>query len=70
MNDWTPKDFSMPLDFLGAGEYEATICADGINAERNANDYSIKVVTVKKGDQLPIHLASGGGYVAHIKPKK
>ena len=69
MNDWTSKDFSIPLNFLEAGEYEITIAADGINAERNANDYSIKVAAVKKGDTLPIHLASGGGYIARIKRK-
>jgi alpha-glucosidase len=70
MNDWTAKDFSIALDFLGEGEYEAMICEDGINAERNANDYRITNISVKKGDRLPIHLASGGGYVARISRKK
>ena len=69
MNDWTPKDFSIPLDFLGEGNYEITVAADGINAERNANDYKMAVASVKKGDRLSIHLASGGGYVARIKRK-
>ena len=69
MNDWTEKDFSIPLDFLEEGEYEITVAADGINAERNANDYKMTVTSVKKGDRMSIHLASGGGYIARIKRK-
>lgn len=69
MNDWTAKDFAISLYFLGAGEYEITVAADGINAQRNANDYHITIASVKKGDHLPIHLAPGGGYIARIKRK-
>jgi alpha-glucosidase len=69
MNDWNTKDFSISLDFLAEGEYEITTAADGINAERNANDYRITTASIKKGDRLAIHLASGGGFVARIKKK-
>jgi alpha-glucosidase len=70
MNDWDPKDFTLSLDFLEAGEYEITIAKDGINAERNPHDYKIITANIKKGAQLSIHLAPGGGYLAHVKKIK
>lgn len=70
MNDWTPKDFTLSLDFLEAGEYEVTIAEDGINAERNPHDYRIVTINVRKGSCLHVHLAPGGGYLAHIKKVK
>ncbi len=70
INDWTEKDFEINLDFLEKGQYQTTICADGINANRNAQDYKITKKLVKKGDKLKIHLASGGGYLASFKKLK
>lgn len=70
MNDWTPKDFTLSLDFLEDGEYKITIAEDGINAARNPHDYKIITTNIKKGAQLSIHLAPGGGYLAHIKKIK
>ncbi len=66
MNDWTPKDFSLPLDFLGEGSFTAEICADGINADRNAKDYQLYKKVVTKGEVLKLHLAPGGGWVARL----
>jgi alpha-glucosidase len=69
MNNWTKKELSLPLNFLGEGEYEAEICEDGINADRNASDYKMKNFTVTKADTLIIPLAPGGGYVARLRKK-
>ncbi len=69
MNDWTPKDFSLPLDFLGEGIFIADICADGVNADRNAKDYRMFRQEVKKGEVLKVHLAPGGGWVARLAVK-
>jgi N-methylhydantoinase B/oxoprolinase/acetone carboxylase alpha subunit len=35
--------------------------------DRNAKDYQLETVRVKKGDQVRIKMAPGGGYVAIIK---
>lgn len=69
MNDWTPLDFTFPADFLGEGEYEMQVAADGINAERNPHDYALKTVEITAKSPLTIHLAPGGGYVARITKK-
>jgi alpha-glucosidase len=70
INDWSEKNFEIKLDFLENGKYEAIICADGINANRNAQDYKITKKLVKKGDKLFIHLASGGGYLVWFRRVK
>ncbi|WP_337042707.1 glycoside hydrolase family 97 protein [Emticicia sp. 17c] len=69
MTDATPRDLSVPLDFLEAGTYIATVCQDGVNADRYAADYRISTQTVTKKDVLPVHLAPGGGYVVKLVKK-
>ena len=46
MTDWTPRDCTIDLSFLGEGSYEAEIFSDGINADREATDYKKEVRTV------------------------
>ena len=67
MCDWTPRDLDIMFDFLYDGNYKATICKDGINADRYAADYVLqKDVTVKKNDVIKIHLAPGGGFLIRL----
>jgi alpha-glucosidase len=66
MTDWTPREFSIHLDFLKGGDYEAEIFKDGINADRVGNDYKKHVVQVTHKDTLKIKMAPGGGWVARI----
>jgi alpha-glucosidase len=67
MTDWWPRDIKIKLDFLDNGNYSATICKDGINADRYAADYDLKKnVPIKKGEELNIHLAPGGGFLLRI----
>lgn len=64
INDWTPYETEVKLDFLPVGKiYRATICADGVNAHRFGSDYTLRESTVKAGDTMPIKLAPGGGWV-------
>lgn len=58
---WSPRDITIKLDFLPAGEYTATVCKDGVNADRYASDYLLEQVRVNQNTQLPIHMAPGGG---------
>lgn len=61
MANWTSRDLSVPLTFLGPGKWNAKIFADGPSAGLNAKDLSIQTKQVTAGDVLPLHLASGGG---------
>ena len=61
MTNWTSRDLTVPLKFLGPGKWNAKIFADGPDANQNAKDLSIQSKQVTADDTLPLHLASGGG---------
>lgn len=61
ITDWTPRDLQLDLSFMGPGNQVVELFADGINADRNARDYTKKKVTLTDG-KLNIHLAPGGGF--------
>jgi alpha-glucosidase len=66
MTNWTPRELTIDLSFLGCGEYKAEIFKDGINANRDATDYKKELITVKSSDKLNVKLMNGGGWVARI----
>ena len=66
MTDWTPRELEIDFGFLGAGEYQAEVYADGVNAARYASDYTKSSLAVKAGDRLKIKLAPGGGWAARL----
>ncbi len=66
MTDWQPRDLTVPLNMLGEGTYNMEIFADGINADRDATDYTKTQRTVSRQDGLHIQLAPGGGWAAII----
>jgi alpha-glucosidase len=61
MTNGDPRDLEIPLSFLGAGEFEAQIFADGADADKVATSVALSKKHVKAGDKLAIHLAPGGG---------
>ncbi len=69
MTDWDSREFTIPLDFLEDGEYEAEIFSDGMNADRHGNDYQKHAAQITHRDTLKIKMAPGGGWVARIRPK-
>lgn len=69
LTDWPARDFQLKLDFLEEGSYTATLCKDGINAEKYAADYSISTFDVNKKTVLPVHLAPGGGFLLKLEKK-
>jgi alpha-glucosidase len=69
MNDLTPRELTVSLDFLDQQNYEAVICEDGVNAERHASDYRLYAKELKKNDAIQIKMAPGGGYVIRLKQK-
>jgi alpha-glucosidase len=62
MTDWTARDLTINLDFLGDGQFTADIFADGVNAMKEATDYKHTKQAATCQDQLKIHLSSGGGW--------
>ncbi len=67
MTDWTERDIYLNFNFLSEGTYKATICKDGINADRYAADYVIEEdLNVKRGDEIKIHIAPGGGFLIRL----
>jgi alpha-glucosidase len=69
MTDWTARDLKIEFSFLGEGNYAVDLWQDGVNADRNANDFAKKLITVTRKTNRTIHLAPGGGWVARIKPQ-
>ena len=69
LTDWSTRDFQLKLDFLSEGNYTATICKDGINADKYAADYNITSFDVNKQTIVPIHFAPGGGFLLKLMKK-
>lgn len=69
LTDWTARDFDLRLDFLGDGKYTATLCKDGINAEKYPADYTIESFNITRQSVEHIHLAPGGGFMLKIIKK-
>ena len=67
MTDWTARDLTIDLSFLGEGQFAADIFADGVNALKDGTDYKHTQQTVSGRSQLQVHLSSGGGWTAIIR---
>ncbi|WP_353719418.1 glycoside hydrolase family 97 protein [Dyadobacter sp. 676] len=71
LNDSTARELTVPLAFLTAGTtYEATICEDGINADRYPADYRLSEAALTSRDSLKIRMAAGGGYMARLRRRR
>lgn len=66
MNNWTSRELTLDLSFLGEGNYSAEIFQDGINADRDARDYKKEIKNVSSGGKITISLKPGGGWAAII----
>ena len=68
LTNWDARDLTLSFDFLPAdGAYMATLFCDGINADRNAQDYMVKKMQVNNQSKEQIHLAPGGGFAIRIE---
>lgn len=66
ITNWTPRDLTIDFSFLPDGDFKIKIWQDGINADRNANDYKLLIQNINNKTKLNIHLAPGGGWVGII----
>ena len=69
MTDWTPRELTVDLSFLPAGNFRLVEYQDGVNADRRADDYKKTTRTVTNATKLTIKLAEGGGWAARLQPK-
>jgi len=69
ISNWDAREVTVDLKFLN-GKYSADVFADGINADRDATDYTHTKTTLAGGTKLKIKLASGGGWTARLQPAK
>ncbi len=69
ITNWTPRDISIPLNFLDKGGWTAEVYADGADANENAESVDVRTIDVKAGDTLSWHMAPGGGYAVRFKRK-
>ena len=65
------RSFTMSLDFLDEGFYEATIYSDAEQSdwELNPYNYNISQDIVSKNDMININLAKGGGQAIRFEYK-
>ncbi len=68
LTDWTEREVEVDLSFLEDKNYQARIFADGINANRHAEDYRVTDRILTRTDRLALTLKSGGGAAVQIKP--
>jgi alpha-glucosidase len=66
MTNWNGREITVDLSFLGEGIYKATLFQDGVNADRDATDYTKTIITVTSKDKLTAKMASGGGWAARF----
>jgi alpha-glucosidase len=63
MTDWSPRELTVALSFLGPGTYAMDILQDGINADRYASDFKQVTAKLHRDDSITLKLAPGGGWV-------
>jgi alpha-glucosidase len=68
MTNWDARSLDLSLDFLGNGNYVATIYADADDADKEPADVRIEKKTVARTSHLQARLASGGGFAVKFSP--
>lgn len=69
MTDWTSREIVLDFGFLDNGIYEVVLFKDGVNAEKQAQDYKQERFTVTATSSKKICMASGGGFAMSIIKK-
>jgi alpha-glucosidase len=70
INNSESREISVRLDFLSDGIYEGMMYSDPQDAAENPNKLNRRTFDLKKGDELKIQLASGGGQVMRLRKKE
>ena len=68
MTNWDERDVELDFSFLPSNvRYTATLFADGINANKQAEDYRTEKLIIDKNSRIKLHLASGGGFAMKLE---
>jgi alpha-glucosidase len=67
MTDWTPRELKVDLSFLPESTFQLESWSDGVNADRNGQDFRYRTQQVSSRDKLTIKLAPGGGWTGRLK---
>jgi len=67
LTNWTARDITLDLSAIKAGGRQAVTFGDGANAEKFAEDYVKRQITIPQDGKLTVHLAPGGGYTLKIQ---
>ena len=70
LTNWSAREMTIDLSFLGKGNYSAEIFKDGINADKDATDYKREIVKVTSTDKLKLNMAKGGGFAIIISSEE
>ncbi|MBI4583179.1 MAG: glycoside hydrolase family 97 protein [Planctomycetes bacterium] len=70
ITNWTPRQVTVPLGFLGSGPYEARLWVDGSPDEEQPNAIRTEQRPASAGESWTLDLAPGGGFVAAVRTKK
>ena len=60
------RDVTLPLDFLGEGDYSLDLYTDAADVDTDPNHLDKSVRKVGQSDVLNIHLAARGGFAARL----
>ncbi len=69
INSSKARTLALKLDFLPAGEYEATLFGDAPDVATEPNHLVRQIRRVRRGDVVEISLAAGGGQVMMLRKK-
>ena len=68
MTNWDERDVQLDFSFLPEGmSYTAVLFKDGVNANKQAEDYRKETICINKDSRLTLHLASGGGFAMKLE---
>ena len=68
MTNWYERDVQLDFSFLPEGvSYTAVLFKDGVNANKQAEDYRKETIRIDKDSRLTLHLASGGGFAMKLE---
>ncbi len=68
MTNWDERDVQLDFSFLPEGmSYTAVLFKDGVNANKQAEDYRKETIRIDKDSRLTLHLASGGGFAMKLE---
>lgn len=68
MTNWDKRDVQLDFSFLPEGmSYTAVLFKDGVNANKQAEDYRKETIRIDKDSRLTLHLASGGGFAMKLE---